>query len=152
MNSTQESQEVVVDLVDFSKPVCGQLVEFECANYLTSNFTERGYTKGLKTYTCACGAHSFAAAFDDKMDAWARHQRMHPTVRQHIEEKVGAPERPPPAPVILIDVDDAHFLREARWRVWRSQKGHRAKWYLQQGRRSKTFQRVMFPMPSASRY
>src|SRR4051812_38678694 len=105
MNEPQESQEVEVELVDFSKPVEKPLVEFDYGNYLTSNLSLRGYAKGMKTYTCACGAHSFAAAWDDKIDKWVRHQRMHPTLRKHVEEKMGAPERPPPAPVILIDVD-----------------------------------------------
>ena len=147
MEEPQESSdfEVEVELVDFSKPVEKPLVGFDYGNYLTSNLSPRGYAKGLKTYTCSCGAHSFAAAWDDKIDNWVRHQRMTPALRQHVEEKLGVPEKPPPAHVILIDVDDEHLLREHRWRTLKSQKGHRCKFYLMKGRRSKTLQRTMFP-------
>jgi hypothetical protein len=150
MNSTQESQEVEVELVDFSKPVTQQqLVEFDYGNYLTSNLSPRGYAKGLKTYTCSCGSHSFAAAWSNDIDNWIRHQRMVPALRKHVEEIAGAPEKPPPAPVILIDVDDEHFLRERRWRAFPAPRGHRVKWHLRGGTRGHAIQRLIFPKAEA---
>lgn len=133
--------------MDFTKPVVEQLVELDCANYLTSNFTDRGYVKGLKVYQCACGAHAFASAFDDKMDTWVRHQRMHPRLRQLIEKKQGAPERPPPAPVIMVDVDDAHLLLLRRWRVYSPSRPetYRVKLFAKSGPRAKVLARTIHP-------
>jgi hypothetical protein len=125
------------------------LVEFDYGNYLTTNLSPRGYAKGLKTYTCSCGAHSFAAAWSNETEKWARHQRMHPTLRAHVEAKMGAPEKPLPAPVILIDVDDEHFLRERRWRAFPAPRGHRVKWHLRGGTRGHPIQRMIFPKAEA---
>jgi hypothetical protein len=52
-------------------------------------------------------------------------------LRKHIEEKGMMPERPP--------------LKKRRWRALPTPKGHRAKFYLQQGRRARPLQRMIFP-------
>src|SRR5262249_53113293 len=113
---------------------------FDVANYMNAN------RKGLAVYGCECGAHCFALAFDDQMSAWVRHQTMHPALRQHIEKKGTAPERPPPSPhVILIDHEDAHLLTQRRWRALPSPRGYRAKFLLKSGTRSHAVQRLIYP-------
>jgi hypothetical protein len=55
------------------------------------------------------------------------------------------PKRPPTSQhVIIIDHEDAHLLKKRRWRALPTRKGHRAKFYLQQGRRARPLQRMIF--------
>jgi hypothetical protein len=131
-------------LVDFSKPATEQqLVEFDFGNYLTSNLSSRGHAKGLKTYTCSCGAHTFAAAWSNETENWVRHQRMHPTLRAHAEAIMPAPEKRAPAPLILCSPEDRPLLELRRWRVHKPGHGCRVPWYVQAGPRGMPLQRMI---------
>jgi hypothetical protein len=141
----EQDDAVEVELIDFSKAVHEPLVEFACGNYTEANKAEeRGYKKGLKVYGCECGQTAFAAPWDDAMAAWISHKKMPPYLRQIMEEKGMAPNRPPPSPhVIICDASDAHLLSMRRWRVFPTRPRCRAKVQLQGGPRGMPFQRLV---------
>jgi hypothetical protein len=122
-----------LEIVDLSKPQ----YPFEIAQYVG------GSRATHKIYECECGSHCFSPAWDDKMATWVGRQTS--PFRKHIEERGMMPERPAMSPhVILIDHEDAHRLKKRRWRALPTRKGHRAKFYLQQGRRARPLQRMIF--------
>ena len=148
MKETQESPEIEqeddapkvetadyspLEIVDLSKPQ----YPFEIAQYVG------GSSATHKIYECECGSHCFSPAWDDKMATWVGRQTS--PFRKHIEEKGMMPERPRTSQhVIIIDHEDAHLLKKRRWRALPTPKGHRAKFYLQQGRRARPLQRMIF--------
>jgi hypothetical protein len=147
MKEPQESSEVEekeapkVETVDYSKLETVDLSKpqypFELAQYVG------GSSATHKIYECECGSHCFSPAWDDKMASWVGCQTS--PLRKHIEEKGMMPERPPMSQhVIILDHEDAHLLKKRRWRALPTPKGHRAKIYLQQGRRARPLQRMIF--------
>jgi len=101
------SESVRVELIDFNDLKQQQGWPFDVANYMKGT-----RARGLAVFGCECGAHCFASAWDPAMERWVSHQTMHPRLKQHIEQKGMAPERPAPSPhVVLIDHGDEHLLR-----------------------------------------
>jgi hypothetical protein len=128
-----------VKLVNFNEVAAKAEYPFEIANYVGGS-----KTKGLTVYECACQAHCFALAWNDEAERFVSHQIS--PIRRILEEKGFKPEKPVPSPhVVIIDYDDASILTQRRWRALPTKAGHRARWFLQAGRRAIPAQRMLFP-------
>ena len=113
-----------------------------------ANYTRGSRAQGLAVHTCECGAHCWALPWADQMAAWVWHQLS--PIRAWLEANGLAPKEPEPtAHVILTSPEDACLLKQRRWRVFPTKKGHRARWYLQAGRRGLPLQRMIYPTAEA---
>ena len=103
---------------------------------------------GLRHYTCACGDHVWAHAFDDAMENWTKFRVTHPLIRKMLQEKGRAVDTPPPPPephVILLSPEDAKLFSTRRWRVFRSPARKRARCEVKRGIVGKALQRLVLP-------
>ena len=57
-----------------------------------------------------------------------------------------APKEPKLKPhVIIASHEDAHLLKQRRWKVYAAKKSHRVRYHLKSGRRGFPLQRLIFP-------